>query len=112
MKRILKWRLGSLSSAGVATLLTAFALCQPKRTVQLPDGSELKLEGVTYGTNLFVGGGLIERLVFKYTGRPLGTKFLKWEFRRMVVFYGSPGTLNAIFSLILCRRDSPIGSPI
>jgi hypothetical protein len=100
MKRILKWRLGSLSSAGVATLLTAFALCQ------------LKLEGVTYGTNLFVGGGLIERLVFKYTGRPLGTKFLKWEFRRMVVFYGSPGTLNAIFSLILCRRDSPIGSPI
>lgn len=64
----------------VAGVIAALILTAPNRSVKLPDGSILKLEGLSYGTNEFVIGRPIERLVYRLTHRRLSSKTLGIQF--------------------------------
>jgi hypothetical protein len=100
-----KWRIvfiGAISLVGIVALFI-FLPHRGYPSIRLSNGSTLRLEGVTYGTNVFVGGHWLHRAIFKGTGRVIDPKFLRPVLGRpFLPRFGAPyksGSITLNFSL-------------
>ena len=112
-----KRSLAAIAVACVVGMLLCLFPPASKRSVKLLDGSILKLEGVSYGTNEFVVGRLFERAVYKFTRRRLGSKILGIQFCPPVVTPSGPTALalncrNCFHFHFTHTKGPPVGSSL
>ncbi|MBM3832459.1 MAG: hypothetical protein FJ403_04125 [Verrucomicrobia bacterium] len=72
---------------------------QSNHRIKLPDGSVLKFEGVTFGTNSFIGVKWLERSLYKWKGRPFRFKPFGIQMFRPAILFGHGDGVNVFFSL-------------